>query len=184
MRQRTTHDPERASQGSPISHMREEGNGMKGSPEVIAELNAALKGELIAINQYFLHASLCKKWGYQRLFKKIYDESIEEMQHAEKLIDRILFLEGTPLMNEPFRIAIGKDVREILENDLVLEREGLPELKSAIALCLTQADTGTRELLEHILVDAERHIQWLESQTSLMRQVGYENYCAQQIQPA
>ncbi len=157
---------------------------MKGSPEVIAELNAALKGELIAISQYFLHASLCKKWGYQRLFKKIYEESIEEMVHAEKLIDRILFLEGTPVMNEPFRIAIGKDVRTLLENDLQLEREGLPELKNAIALCLAQADTGTRELLEHIVVDAESHIAWLEAQTLLLQQVGYENYCAQQIHPA
>src|SRR5262245_40444430 len=116
---------------------------MKGSPEVIAELNATLKGELIAISQYFLHASLCKKWGYLRLFKKIYDESMEEMLHAEKLIDRILFLEGIPIMNEPFRIAIGKDVQALLENDLELEREGLPELKTAIALCLAQADTGT-----------------------------------------
>ena len=84
-------------------------------------------------------------------------------------------------MNEPFKFAIGKDVREILENDLALEREGLPELKKAVSLCLEQADTGTRELLEHILVSAEEHIQWLEAQTALLRQVGYENYCAQQI---
>jgi bacterioferritin len=154
---------------------------MEGSSEVIAELNTALKGELIATSQYFLHASLCKKWGYLRLYKKIYDESIEEMRHAEQLIDRILFLEGTPIMNEPFKFTIGKNVREILENDLALEREGLPELKKAVGLCLEQADTGTRELLEHILVNAEAHIQWLEAQTSLLRQVGYENYCAQQI---
>ena len=84
-------------------------------------------------------------------------------------------------MNEPFKFTIGKDVREILENDLALEREGLPELKKAVGLCLERADTGTRELLEHILVSAEEHIQWLEAQTSLLRQVGYENYCAQQI---
>ncbi len=157
---------------------------MKGSPEVIEELNVALKGELIAISQYFLHASLFRKWGYLRLYKKMYDESIEEMKHAEQLIDRILFLEGTPVMNEPFKLMIGKDVQEILENDLVLERDGLPELKKAIALCLAQSDTGTRELLEHILVSAEEHIAWLEAQTSLLRQVGYENYCAQHIQPA
>jgi bacterioferritin len=157
---------------------------MKGSPVVIAELNEALKGELIAISQYFLHASLCKKWGYVRLFKTIYEESMEEMRHAEKLIDRILYLEGTPVMNDPFRIAIGKDVKTILDNDLELERGGLPELKKAIAVCMSEADTGTRELLEHILVSAEEHIAWLEAQTSLMRQVGYENYCAQQILPA
>jgi len=131
-----------------------------------------------------LHASLCKKWGYLRLYKKIYDESIEEMKHAERLIERILFLEGMPIMNEPFKLTIGKNVKEILESDLTLEKEGLPELKKGVALCLEQADTGTRELLEHILVSAEEHIQWLEAQTSLIKQVGYENYCAQHIQPA
>src|SRR4029434_8968271 len=114
----------------------------------------------------------------------IYDESIEEMRHAERLIDRILFLEGTPMVTEPFKGAVGKDVGEILENDLTLEKKGLPELKKGVALCLEQADTGTRELLEHILVSAEEHIQWLEAQTFLMEQVGYENYCAQHIQPA
>jgi bacterioferritin len=156
---------------------------MKGSPEVINQLNDTLRGELAATNQYFLHASLCKKWGYLRLYKTIYDESIEEMKHAERLIDRILFLGGMPIMNEPFKLTIGKNVQEVLQNDLTLEREGLPELKKGVALCLEQADTGTRELLEHILVSAEEHIQWLEAQTFLMEQVGYENYCAQQIQP-
>lgn len=157
---------------------------MKGSPEVIKQLNETLRGELAATNQYFLHASLCKKWGYLRLYKTIYDESIEEMKHAERLIDRILFLEGMPVMKEPFKVLVGKNVKEILENDLTLERGGLPELKKGIALCLEQADTGTRELLEHILVSAEEHIQWLEAQAFLIEQVGYENYCAQQIQPA
>lgn len=156
---------------------------MKGSPDVINQLNETLKGELVATSQYFLHASLCKKWGYLRLYKKIYDESIEEMKHAERLIERILFLEGMPIMNEPFKLTIGKNVKEILESDLSLEKEGLPELKKGVALCLEQADTGTRELLEHILVSAEEHIQWLEAQTSLIQQVGYENYCAQHIQP-
>lgn len=156
---------------------------MKGSQEVINKLNEMLRGELTAINQYFLHASLCKKWGYLRLYKKIYDESIEEMKHAEQLIDRVLFLEGVPIVNEPFKVTVGKNVKEILESDLALEREGLPELKKGILLCLEQADTGTRELLEHILVSAEEHIQWLEAQTFLMEQVGYENYGAQQIQP-
>jgi bacterioferritin len=157
---------------------------MKGSPDVINQLNETLKGELVAISQYFLHASLCKKWGYLRLYEKIYNESIEEMKHAEQLVERILFLEGMPIMNEPFKLTVGRNVKEILENDLTLEREGLPELKKGVALCLEQADTGTRELLEHILVSAEGHIQWLEAQTFLMEQVGYENYCAQQIQPA
>jgi bacterioferritin len=157
---------------------------MQGSPEVIKQLNAALRGELTALNQYFLHASMCKNWGYLRLYKKIYDESIEEMRHAQQLIDRILFLEGTPVMNEPFQVMVGKDVQEMLEKDLSLELEGLPVLKRAIALCLEQADTGTRELLEHLLVGAEEHVEWLEAQVSLVKAVGYENYCAQQIQPA
>lgn len=157
---------------------------MKGSPEVINVLNELLQGELAAINQYFLHASLCKKWGYLRLYKKIYDESLEEMKHAEQLIDRILFLESSPTVNAAIKIAIGKNVKEMLENDLTLEKEGLPELRKAVTLCLEKADTGTRELIEHILVSAEEHIHWLESQAFLLQQVGYENYCAQQIQPA
>ncbi len=157
---------------------------MNGSQEVIKMLNALLQGELGAINQYFLHASLCKKWGYLRLYKTIYDESIEEMKHAEQLIDRILFLEGAPTVRDAIKVTIGKNVKEILENDLALEKGGLPELRKGVALCLEQADTGTRELIEHILVSAEEHIHWLESQTFLIQQVGYENYCAQHIQPA
>ena len=155
---------------------------MNGSREVMKMLNELLQGELAAINQYFLHASLCKKWGYLRLYKKIYDESIEEMKHAEQLIDRILFLDGAPTVKDSLKITIGKNVKEILENDLALEKDGLPELRKGVALCLEQADTGTRELIEHILVSAEEHIQWLESQTFLIQQVGYENYCAQHIQ--
>lgn len=157
---------------------------MKGSPEVIKVLNDLLRGELAAINQYFMHASLCKKWGYMRMYKTIYDESLEEMKHAEQLIDRILFLEGSPTVNDAVKVNIGKNVKEMLENDLALEKEGLPELRKAVSFCLEQADTGTRELIEHILVGAEEHIHWLESQTFLLQQVGYENYCAQQIQPA
>jgi bacterioferritin len=157
---------------------------MKGSPEVIAMLNDLLQGELAAINQYFMHASLCKKWGYLRMYKTIYDESLEEMKHAEQLIDRILFLEGSPTANQSLKLAIGKNVKELLENDLALEKEGLPGLRKAVAFCIEQADTGTRELIEHILVSAEEHIHWLESQVFLLQQVGYENYCAQQIQPA
>lgn len=157
---------------------------MNGSREVTNMLNELLQGELGAINQYFLHASLCKKWGYLRLYKKIYDESIEEMKHAEQLIDRILFLEGAPTVKNAVKVTVGKNVKEVLENDLTLEREGLPELRKGIALCLEHADTGTRELIEHILVSAEEHIHWLESQTFLIQQVGYENYCAQHIQPA
>ena len=157
---------------------------MKGSPEVINMLNDLLGGELAAINQYFMHASLCKKWGYLRLYKKIYDESLEEMKHAEQLIDRILYLEGSAAVSGALKITIGRDVREMLANDLALEKEGLPELRRVVAFCIEQADTGTRELIEHIVVSAEEHIHWLESQVFLLQQVGYENYCAQQIQPA
>ncbi|HKY31566.1 MAG TPA: bacterioferritin [Candidatus Polarisedimenticolia bacterium] len=155
---------------------------MKGSPEIVKQLNEALRGELAAINQYFLHASMFKNWGYLGLYKKVYAESIEEMKHAEKLIDRVLFLEGTPSMSGSFKIRVGKDVKEMLENDLSLEREGLPELKKAIALCLEHGDAVTRELLEHLLVAAEGHVQWLESQTLILQQVGIENYLAQHIQ--
>jgi len=155
---------------------------MQGSPEVIRQLNDALRGELMAINQYFLHASVCKNWGYLRLYKTIYDESIEEMRHAEQLIERLLFLDGTPVMTEPFKVTVGKDVQEMLENDLSLELEGWPVLQRASALCLEQADTGSRELLEHLLVSAEEHVAWLEAQVSLIKTVGYENYCAQHIQ--
>jgi bacterioferritin len=157
---------------------------MKGAPEIIKQLNETLRGELTAVNQYFLHASLCKHWGYMRLWKKIYDESLEEMRHAEQLIDRILFLEGMPMLNAPVKVAVGKNVQEMLENDLRLEVEGIPPLKQAIALCMERDDVGTRELLEHMLVSSEEHVQWLETQTSLIKQVGYENYCAQQMPSA
>jgi bacterioferritin len=156
---------------------------MKGSPEVIAILNEVLRGEVTAINQYFLHGSMCKNWGYMRLYKKIYDESIEEMRHAERLVDRILFLEGLPVLSEPFQVAVGHDVKDMLENDLQVEASALPRLKKGIALCLEQADAGTRELLESLYVAGEEHIDWLEAQLHLIEKVGYENYCAQQIQP-
>lgn len=154
---------------------------MQGAPEIIRHLNELLRGELAAVNQYFLHASMYRNWGYTKLHKKMYDESIEEMRHAEKLMDRILFLEGTPGMTGELSVRIGRNPQEILENDLALERDGLPELRQGIALSLQHADTGTRELLEHMLVDSEQHIHWLESQLHLIREVGLENYCAQQI---
>lgn len=156
---------------------------MKGAPEVITLLNEVLKGEITAINQYFLHAAMCKNWGYMRLYNKIYEESIEEMRHAQQLIDRILFLEGMPVLNEPFKVGVGHDVKDMFEKDLQVEAAGLPRLKRGIALCLELEDTGTREMLEHILVDSEEHVEWLETQLHLITQVGQENYCAQHIQP-
>ena len=154
---------------------------MKGSPAVIKALNETLRGELVAINQYFLHAAIYRNWGYERLYKKMYDESIEEMKHAEMLIERILFLEGGPTMSGDMKVVIGRNVQEMLENDLALEKGGLPELRKGIALCLEQEDNGTREVFENLLKGSEKHVQWLESQLTLIRQVGLENYAARQI---
>ncbi len=154
---------------------------MKGSSDIVGLLNDQLRGELTAINQYFLHASMYRNWGYHRLYKKMYEESIEEMKHADAIIERILFLEGTPRMSDAMKISIGKSPKEMLENDLKLESEGLPDLRKGIAACLEQGDNVTRTLLEKIMVDSEEHVHWLESQLLLIKQVGVENYCAQQI---
>ena len=156
---------------------------MKGSSEVIAQLTEILKGEVTAVNQYFLHASMCKNWGYLRLYKKIYEESLEEMRHAQQLIDRILFLEGMPVLNQPLYVHVGQDLKDMLQRDLQLEASALPPLQQGVTLCLEQGDTGTRELLEHLIVAGEEHIEWLETQLHLIDAVGLENYAAQQIQP-
>jgi bacterioferritin len=156
---------------------------MKGASEVITQLNEILKGEVTAVNQYFLHASMCKNWGYMRLSKKIYEESLEEMRHAQRLIDRILFLEGLPVLAQPIHVHVGHDLKDLLERDLQLEAGTLPPLKQGVALCLEQGDTGTRELLEHLIVEGEEHIEWLETQLHLINTVGLEHYAAQQMQP-
>jgi bacterioferritin len=156
---------------------------MKGSSEVIMQLNEVLKGEVTAVNQYFLHASVCKNWGYVRLYKKIYEESLEEMRHAQQLIDRLLFLEGMPVLTQPLVVHVGQDLKDLLERDLQLESSTLPPLQQGVTLCLEQGDTGTRELLEHLIVESEDHIEWLEAQLHLITAVGLENYAAQQIQP-
>jgi bacterioferritin len=156
---------------------------MKGSSDVIMQLTKVLKGEVTAVNQYFLHASMCKNWGYQRLYKKIYEESLEEMRHAQRLIDRILFLEGMPVLNEPLHVHVGHDLKDMLERDLQLEASTLPPLKQGVTLCLEQGDTGTRELFEHLIVEGEQHVEWLETQLHLIATVGVEHYAAQQIQP-
>lgn len=150
-------------------------------PRIIDALSEVLKGELTAISQYFLHAEMCENWGYEKLSKYMRKESIEEMRHAEQLMERILFLDGTPNMNEFFKIRIGKNVQEQLKNDLQLELEAIPRLAQGIALCHQVNDTGTRELFEHILVNEEEHVDWLEAQLELIEQVGIQNYLAQQI---
>ena len=154
---------------------------MKGDQRVIDCLNQVLKAELTAINQYFLHAEMLNNWGYQKLYGYVRHESIDEMKHAEKVMERILFLDGTPIMHELFPLRIGKTVKEQYENDLALELEALPRLNAAIKVATEAADNGSRELFEKILLDEEEHVDWLEAQLHLMREIGVENYLAQQI---
>jgi bacterioferritin len=151
------------------------------NPDIIALLNDILTMELTAINQYFLHAEMCENWGYHKLYEAIRKESIDEMKHAESLIERILYLEGTPNVQKLGRIHIGESVDEQLKLDLELERQAIPCLNDGIRLCRDAADNGTRVLLDDILEDEERHVDWLEAQLILIDQVGLQNYLAQQI---
>ena len=154
---------------------------MKGNKHVIDVLNQVLRKELTGINQYFMHAKMCKNWGYDRLYKAIWDESIEEMKHADRIIERILFLEGTPNVSGYDKIMVGSTVKQQLENDLGLEMAALAILRPGIKTCLETSDDSSRELLEHILVDEEKHVDWIESQLHQIEEVGYQNYLAQQI---
>lgn len=154
---------------------------MKGDKKVIQALNDVLTGELTAINQYFLHARMCKAWGFDRIAAKIYKESIDEMKHAQTLIDRVLFLEGVPNVQKLGTLAIGESVKEQLENDLALEHQAIPKLKHGIQVCSDAHDHATRDLFEKILISEEEHVDWLEAQLTLIQQVGLENYLAQQI---
>lgn len=155
---------------------------MRGNEQVIAILNEVLKAELTAINQYFLHAEMCENWGYLKLAKVTRKESIEEMTHAEALMERILYLDGMPTMNELFALRIGRNVKEQLENDLQLEYEAVPRLNRGIALAVQVGDNGSRELLTKILTDEEHHVDYLEAQLNIIREIGIENYLAQQIE--
>lgn len=154
---------------------------MKGNERVIAYLNEVLKAELTAINQYFLHAEMCENWGYKRMADYVRKESIDEMRHAEALMERILYLDGMPTMNELFPLRIGGDVRTQIENDLEVEVAAVARLNSAIATAVEVGDNGSRELFEKILTDEEHHIDWLEAQLHLIQEVGIENYLAQQV---
>jgi bacterioferritin len=156
---------------------------VKAGKPVIDVLNEILSGELAAINQYFLHARMCDNWGYKRLNAKIYAESIDEMKHADQLIGRILYLDGLPNVQRIGRIRIGETVPEMFQCDIDLEREAIPRLKTAIALCTEHADHGTRALLEGILISEEQHLDWLEEQVSLIKSVGETAYLAEQIRP-
>src|SRR3954464_3928987 len=149
---------------------------MQGDPQVLEILNRALTIELTAINQYFCQAKMCKNWGFQVLAKKHYEESLGEMKHAEKLIDRILFLEGVPEIARYDVIRVGTDVKEQFQNDLALEMGGVRHYNQAIELCVQLKDNGTRELLDGILVESEEHVDWLETQLGLIDSVGLQNY--------
>ena len=154
---------------------------MKGDAKVIAILNEVLKAELTAINQYFLHAEMLENWGYERLAKHTRKESIEEMTHAEKLMERILLLDGAPNMSDYFKINIGQNVPAQLKNDLDLEYAAVKRLNDGIKSCVAAGDNGSRELLEKILLDEEHHIDWLEAQLHAISEMGVENYLAQHL---
>jgi bacterioferritin len=154
---------------------------MKGHSDVIKALNEVLCGELTAINQYFLHARMCKNWGYTKLGDLIYKESIDEMRHASEVTDRILFLEGVPNLQKLGKLNIGTDVKEQFLSDLNLEQSAISFLQTAIELCTKHSDAGTRQLLEKILVDEEGHADYLESQLHAIEEIGIKNYLAQQL---
>lgn len=154
---------------------------MQGSQRVIDALNAGLTIELTAINQYFCQSKMCKNWGLNKLAQKHYVESIGEMKHAEKLIDRIIFLEGVPEIARYDVIRVGTTVREQLEHDLGLETKGVLTYRDAVKVCEEERDAGSRDLLTSILVESEEHVDWLESQLHLIDTIGVEIYLGQQI---
>lgn len=149
---------------------------VKGDVKVIAYLNQALKNELTAINQYFLHARMFEHWGLSKLKEKEYEESIDEMKHADMLIKRILFLDGLPNLQDLGKLLIGEDVKEALECDLQLEYLGIPTLREAIAYCESVSDYVSREVFTHILESEEDHVDWLETQLELIDRIGIQNY--------
>jgi bacterioferritin len=154
---------------------------LQGHKDVLELLNDVLTAELTGINQYFIHAKLCHHWGYERLAHKIRHESIDEMKHAEALMERILYLDGIPNMQRLGKVNVGETVPEQFKLDYALERDAIQRLNKGVALCTSLGDNGTRELLEHILVSEEEHADWLETQQELLKQLGEPHYLAQQL---
>src|SRR4029453_14773306 len=148
---------------------------MKGSAKVIAEMNKALREELTAINQYFLHAEMCENWKYHRLAEYIKKQSIEEMKHAEVLIERILFLDGSPTM-KPLELKVGGNVQQMLRGDLELELPAVKQYNTAVQIATEEKDNGSRDLLVKLLKDEEEHVDWLEAQQHQINEMGYERY--------
>ena len=155
---------------------------MKGDQKVIEFLNRALGNELVAINQYFLHAKMYKDWGFQALYEHEYHESIDEMKHADMLVERILFLEGLPNLQDLGKLMIGENTKEMLNCDLKLEQMAVPDLRDGIEYCESVRDYISRDLLRRILDSEEEHIDWLETQLSLIDKVGLENYLQKQME--
>jgi len=154
---------------------------LKGDDQILEALNDILTAELTAVNQYYVHAKMCENWGYERLRKHKYDESIDEMKHADALIERILYLEGTPNMQRLHPVRVGEDPIEQHELDLAMEKEAVKRLNQAIGLCRERGDNGSRELLEGILRSEEEGLDWLEAQLHLVEQVGRKGYLAEMI---
>jgi bacterioferritin len=154
---------------------------MQGNVKVIDALNEALKEELAAINQYFLHAEMCENWHYDKLGEYIKKQSIDEMKHAEVLIERILFLDGSPNLTELMKLSVGRNVKEQIESDLKLEVEAVAMYNRAIEIARQEGDNASRELFERLLKDEEAHVDWLEAQIHQIGELGYERYLSQQI---
>lgn len=156
---------------------------MKGSQKIIDALNEVLTGELTAINQYFLHSRMLKDWGMEKLAKLEYDASIDEMKHADQIIQRVLFLEGLPNVQRLERVLVGQNIEELIECDLKVEYAAIPRLKNCIEIAEKEKDFVSRDLFASILASEEEHVDWLETQQNLIKQVGVQNFIQTQIDP-